>query len=134
MVIYNKKMMTVNNIKITKKQNIILYNLITREIMSIEELDKLIDSDTGNRTSSVHIFRLRKRIGHLIEIKTRVGAGFYIKDKSRIKINQGGVLKSTGYEDYKLELKDYIYKMLDNFKKDVIDAEKRLKESLEDVL
>lgn len=134
MVIYNPKKMMVNKTQLTKHESLILNEIISREIVSFENLNEATGSLSTTRASTVTVARLKKKIKGLFEIRNRRGIGYYIPDKSNIRIKEGSLLRPIEFEEYNLNLHDLIIKLFEDYKEEINDAEEKFKERLEKVL
>ena len=133
-VVYNPAFMKVNDINLTKNESAILNEILIKDVVSTEELNKITGSRPGTRASTVTLYRLRNKVKGLIEIKNIKGAGYYIEDKSNITLEQGAILKPIQYETYRMNVEEYINRIFNDYKRDIREAEEILKERLGKIL
>lgn len=121
-VIYSYKSGKLGNVKLTKNENIILNELITKDIVSREDLNEITNVYSGSLGNASTICKLRPKVKHLIKIANRTGIGYYIPNKKNIIVEKSGIIDLD---------KDYFENIFEEYKKAVKRAEDRLYERLE---
>ena len=136
-IIYNAVKNTVNDIELTRNENIIFKELISKDFIVREELEKITNILPGSRVNDTTISKLRKKLKGLAKITSIRNVGYKI-EIDNLKIEENVFFRPLEFEPYRAEIRKHLEEAFEKYKKEVDEAvsnaEEKLKERLGKIL
>lgn len=113
---YNVLMGTIDGVQLTPTQNKLLYALVKKDVVDLEQMNEITGNLADSRVCVLHIYRLNKKLKKKFKVFNKRWYGYYLTDeiKDRIKlVNEPMSKKLT------VEIADKIVEEMSELEKDI---------------